>query len=113
MLTGISAGSIVFRVVFLPGLQRNEQSRILLVLGLVGLALTLFLATGIQFVASAADRWGEGTISPALLVWEWRILTATHLAFLLNNLPVTYEKNLTPAHLHFHLQVVKMEKGWG
>ncbi len=93
-LSVVSGGSIVFLVGFLDKLQSYQVSHTSLVLGVVGLAFTLFISIGVQMLASAADRWDVDTVSPLLLVWEWRLLALALLSFLISIiLLVTYLLN--------------------
>jgi hypothetical protein len=84
-LAALSGGAIVFLTGFLDTLTAYTLSHDLLTLALIGLAFTLFIAVGMQIVASAADRWmGQESVSPALLVWEWRLGVLAHLSFLVS-----------------------------
>ena len=84
-LTALSGGAVVFLTAFVEMLSTNSESQDLLTLALIGLAFTLFIAIGVQIVASAADRWStQDTASPAILVWEWRMVALAHLSFLVS-----------------------------
>lgn len=84
-LSVLSGGAVVALTAFMDNLAAYGESRELLILALVGLAFTLFVSTGVQIVASAADRWAAGeTASPAVLVWEWRLVVLAHLGFLIS-----------------------------
>jgi hypothetical protein len=97
-LSALSAGAIVFLVGFLDRLVTFSTSMELLSLAVMGLAFTLFVSIGLQIVASAADRWQTEAISPALLVWEWRLLAAAHLVFMVSILLLVtfFMNNLQP-----------------
>jgi hypothetical protein len=86
LLIALSGGSIVFLSASLDVLWNFQVNHDLLVLALIGLAFTLFVSTGLQILASAADRWMTDTISPALLVWEWRFQVAAYLSFMISGL---------------------------
>lgn len=84
-LAALSGGAIIYLAGFLDTFQSFQLSQNLLELGLIGLAFTLFVSLGILIVSSAADRWDtDQTVSPMLLVWEWRFLVLSHLAFLVS-----------------------------
>lgn len=93
-----------FSIIFLLGTLFNAEtipaaSLPLLVLGLIGLAFTLFVTIGIQIVVSAADRWiTSDTVPPLLLIWEWRLLALAHFTFMLSILIllIYFLNNLPP-----------------
>jgi hypothetical protein len=86
LLIGLSGGSIVYLAAFLDILQAYRFNHSLLVLALIGLAFTLFVATGLEILTSAADRWMTDTVNPALLVWEWRMQVAAFFSFMLSGI---------------------------
>lgn len=84
-LTALSGGAVIVLAAAMENLSTFRESRELLTLSLIGLAFTLFVSVGVQIVASAADRWaGAETVSPAVLVWEWRLVVLANLAFLVS-----------------------------
>jgi hypothetical protein len=86
LLIGLSGGSIVFLASSLDLLQTYRVNHDLLVLALIAMAFSLFVATGLEILTSAADRWLTDTISPALLVWEWRFQVAAFISFMLSGI---------------------------
>jgi hypothetical protein len=97
-LTTLSAGALILLTVFLNTIATYQVNAFSMRVALLGFAFTLFVSTGLQIAASAADRWSTTRpISPALLVWEWRMLVLAHLSllasclalvdYILNNIP--------------------------